>query len=109
MKENKIFKINESELEKLDISIHLAKYIGQTVTIFVMIGGEGGMGFTGVILSVNRCFLRLVTRIGPAPKSPLQNVEKFEFHKEYKVVYNNLGTITDIPIDKIVAFTHNSI
>lgn len=41
MKENEIFKIKGSELDKLDLSTHLAKYIGQTVTIFVTTGGEG--------------------------------------------------------------------
>ncbi|KEI00703.1 hypothetical protein ADU90_01275 [Clostridium botulinum] len=109
MKENETFKIKGSELDKLDLSTHLAKYIGQTVTIFVTTGGEGGVGFTGVILSVNRCFLRLITRIGPVPKSPLGNECTFKLDSDYKTVSNNLGSITDIPIDKIVAFTHNSI
>ena len=51
----------------------LAKYIGETVTIFTASGGQSGAGFTGVILSVNDCFVRLITRIGPPPGCSLGN------------------------------------
>ncbi|MCX7921595.1 MAG: hypothetical protein N3B21_06215 [Clostridia bacterium] len=51
----------------------LAKYIGETVTIFTSSGGESGSGFTGVILSVNDCFVRLLSRIGPPPGCSLGN------------------------------------
>ncbi|MCX7923096.1 MAG: hypothetical protein N3B21_13960 [Clostridia bacterium] len=51
----------------------LANYIGETVTIFTASGGQSGSGFTGVILSVNACFVRLITRIGPPPGCALGN------------------------------------
>ncbi|HOM03203.1 MAG TPA: hypothetical protein PLH43_10290 [Acetivibrio sp.] len=51
----------------------LSKYIGETVTIFTKSGGQSGAGFTGVILSVNECFVRLITRIGPPPACSLGN------------------------------------
>lgn len=51
----------------------LSKYIGETVTIFTKSGGQSGAGFTGVILAVNECFVRLITRIGPAPACSLGN------------------------------------
>lgn len=51
----------------------LSKYIGETVTIFTKSGGQSGCGFTGVILGVNECFVRLITRIGPAPGCSLGN------------------------------------
>lgn len=51
----------------------LAKYIGETVTIFTSSGGESGSGFTGVLLAVNACFVRLLTRIGPPPGCSLGN------------------------------------
>lgn len=51
----------------------LANYIGETVTIFTSSGGQSGAGFTGVILSVNNCFVRLITRIGPPPGCSLGN------------------------------------
>ena len=53
--------------------ILLAKHIGETVTIFTSSGGESGSGFTGVLLSVNACFVRLLTRIGPPPGCSLGN------------------------------------
>ncbi|MCX7921905.1 MAG: hypothetical protein N3B21_07840 [Clostridia bacterium] len=51
----------------------LANYIGETVTIFTSSGGQSGSGFTGVILSVNEVFVRLLTRIGPPPGCSLGN------------------------------------
>ena len=51
----------------------LSQYIGQTVTIFTSSGGQSGSGFTGVILSVNPVFVRLITRIGPPPGCSLGN------------------------------------
>jgi hypothetical protein len=56
-----------------NISHLLAKYIGQTVTVFTKSGGQSGCGFTGVILGVNDCFVRLITSIGPAPGCALGN------------------------------------
>ncbi|TYQ18038.1 UNVERIFIED_CONTAM: hypothetical protein Cloal_0434 [Acetivibrio alkalicellulosi] len=51
----------------------LAGYIGETVTIFTGSGGQSGAGFTGVVLSVNQVFVRLITRIGPPPGCSLGN------------------------------------
>jgi hypothetical protein len=51
----------------------LADYIGETVTIFTSSGGQSGSGFTGVVLAVNECFVRLITRIGPPPGCSLGN------------------------------------
>lgn len=103
--------------------LHLSRYIGETVTIFVTSGGKSGLGFTGVILSVNSYYVRLITRIGPAPACPLgntctcvnekANISEVELdHSEnnkWTIVDNTLGSITDIPIDKIAAFTHNTV
>jgi hypothetical protein len=52
---------------------NLARHIGQTVTIFTTSGGESGRGFTGVLASVNRCFVRLIIQIGSAPGCALGN------------------------------------
>lgn len=51
----------------------LAKHIGQTVTIFTTSGGDSGSGFTGVLVSVNCYFVRLITQIGSAPGCALGN------------------------------------
>jgi hypothetical protein len=52
---------------------NLARHIGQTVTIFTTSGGESGEGFTGVLASVNRCFVRLIVHLGSAPGCALGN------------------------------------
>jgi hypothetical protein len=67
----------------------LEKYIGETVTIFTSSGGQSGSGFTGVVLSVNECFIRLISRIGPPPGCSLGNA-----CSDFKVGYgygNNYG------------------
>lgn len=51
----------------------LASYVGETVTIFTSSGGQSGSGFTGVILTVNPVFVRLLSRIGPPPGCSLGN------------------------------------
>lgn len=51
----------------------LSDYIGETVTIFTKSGGQSGSGFTGVVLAVSDCFVRLITRIGPPPGCALGN------------------------------------
>lgn len=65
--------INMGEGCNDSLSHLLSKYIGETVTIFTKSGGQSGCGFTGVILGVNDCFVRLITRIGPAPGCSLGN------------------------------------
>ncbi|MCX7921738.1 MAG: hypothetical protein N3B21_06960 [Clostridia bacterium] len=115
----------------------LAKYIGETVTIFTSSGGQSGSGFTGVILSVNDCFVRLITRIGPPPGCALGNsCTNFGVGYGYggtvggagmgPVLPGNIngavtaggwdgvpvytvGSVTDIPIASIVSFVHNAV
>ncbi|HBT64454.1 MAG TPA: hypothetical protein DEB10_07335 [Ruminococcaceae bacterium] len=112
---------------------HLSRFIGETVTIFTTSGGQSGSGFTGVILSVNRCFVRLITRIGPAPGCALGNAcndnrnhrssccgdggyDNRSYDNGYdnrsfggRFNYNNVGSVTDIPIDRIASFVHNAV
>lgn len=54
-------------------AVLLAKYVGETVTIFTKSGGQSGAGFTGVVIAVNECFVRLISRIGPPPACSLGN------------------------------------
>jgi hypothetical protein len=51
----------------------LARWVGTTVTIFTSSGGQSGAGFTGVLLTVNEVFVRLISRIGPPPGCSLGN------------------------------------
>lgn len=81
----------------------LCKFVGETVTIFTTSGGVSGCGFTGVILSVNPCFVRLITRFGVAPSSPFGNLGGNRFSR------CGPGSVCDIPIDRIVSFVHNAV
>ena len=102
----------------------LARHIGQTVTIFTTSGGQSGSGFTGVLASVNCNFVRLITQIGPAPGCALGNCCPGGGLHEGNFNNNNnnnlgqgratcgtgtLGSVVDIPIDRIAAFVHNAV
>jgi len=113
---------NNSNSCNLSLAQHLSEFIGKTVTIFTTSGGVSGCGFTGCILSVNSCFVRLLTELGSAPPSPVTDTG-CESETRAKGLFDNLGgygvgnsknspklgTICDIPIDKIAAFCHNSV
>jgi hypothetical protein len=103
----------------------LASNIGQTVTIFTTSGGESGRGFTGVLTIVNPSFIRLVTQIGPGPSCALGSCcdDRCEDKCEKKgeegtqlggqgranCRVDDLGSIVDIPVDRIAAFVHNAV
>ena len=100
---------------------NITKYIGETVTIFVKGGGISGSGFSGVLISVNDEYAKLLTCAGPVPacslKGSLCQVPPGNFFRYCPV--NNiitdkylslcLGSTTYIPIEKMSAFVHNSI
>jgi hypothetical protein len=105
---------------------HISEFIGETVTIFTTSGGASGCGFTGVILSVNACFVRLVTEQGIAPTNPLAENICGDFDggdrgpgcggycggKREGNGYGPtrmVGSVCDIPVDKIAAFCHNAV
>lgn len=89
---------------------HLSRFIGETVTIFTTSGGESGSGFTGVVLFVNSCFVRLITKIGPAPGCSIgnscscRNRNRFDGND-----IRTVGAVADIPIDRIACFVHNAV
>jgi hypothetical protein len=89
----------------------IRRYIGETVTIFTTSGGESGIGFTGVVILVNHNFVRLITHLGMAPACPLGSdcSDSFDMEKRCNHNKNGVGSITDIPIDKIAAFVHNAV
>lgn len=86
---------------------HLCECIGETVTLFTTSGGQSGAGFTGVIISVNECFVRLITKIGPAPSCALGNA-CCGFPKSCNCSCS-LGSVTEIPISRIAAFVRNAV
>lgn len=104
---------------------HIRRFVGETVTIFTTSGGASGCGFTGFIVAANPCFVRLVTDQGMAPSNPLaENIcpdidstpgggmrgmgggcGKGNSHEHMRTV----GSVVDIPIDRIAAFCHNAV
>lgn len=94
---------------------HIARYIGETVTIFTTSGGISGQGFTGVILAVNPTFVRLLSEIGPAPSCPLGSdcSDLYQINSNNSCNNNrrnsNVGAVCDIPIDRIASFVHNAV
>lgn len=90
---------------------HIGKFIGETVTIFTTSGGLSGSGFTGVVLSVNCDFVRLVVRQGSAPANPLgenYHHDRCEDRRPERCCHK-AGAVVDIPIDRIACFVHNAI
>ncbi len=101
---------------------HINEFVGETVTIFTTSGGASGCGFTGVILSVNCDFVRLVTEQGRAPSNPLAENICGEFENNNGRGCQGMGrgnnnghnrhvtgSVCDIPIDRIAAFCHNAV
>jgi hypothetical protein len=109
---------------------HISRFIGETVTIFTTSGGASGCGFTGVVLTVNQCFVRLVTEQGIAPTNPLaENICPDMDNGPGGGIrglgeglrgcgrgngngngnMRTVGSVCDIPIDRIAAFCHNAV
>lgn len=67
----------------IKFSEHIEKYVGETVTIFTSSGGESGSGFTGIILSSNKEFIRILSKIGPSPECSLGNCNSYPNSMNY--------------------------
>lgn len=92
----------------------LLRYIGQTVTVFTTSGGASGYGFTGVLLRANSSYITLVNRLGTPPANPVSDVmcpdkRGTRDGKGTDPTIYAVGSVCDIPIDKIAAFSHNAI
>ncbi len=102
---------------------HIKKFIGENVLVFTTSGGASGNGFSGVLMEVNDDFIRLVNRQSSPPSCPISNVcndgqdycgngtygDQGQYGMPQYPVYNNVGSICDIPIDRIAAFCHNAV
>ena len=110
----------------------MARYVGQTVTIFTTSGGLSGNGFTGVLAGICGGVVKLITDIGAPPACPIGSSCCGGYPTDGMSVesrgmcggrrgcgcsgrgtagygWNWLGSVTQIPIDKIASFTHNAI
>jgi len=82
--------------------------VGRVVTVFTQSGGATGCGFTGLLVSVNCEFLKLITKFPTAPTHPFG----------MNIGHNNLncnrgreelGTAIIIPLSKIVSVVFNEV
>ena len=117
----------------------LCRYVGQTITLFTTSGGISGAGFTGVLAHVGGGCVKLITSIGAAPVCPIgsecggwgghhhrpeprreecrcggRERGRCGCREREEIVpvtphRNWLGSVTEIPIDKIASFTHHAI
>ena len=113
----------------------MRRYIGQTVTIFTTSGGLSGNGFTGVLAGICDCTVKLITDIGAPPACPIGsdccggypmmeeecrcdtrcgrpcrcNENRGRGRGRGRYGWNWLGSVTEIPLDKIASFTHNAL
>jgi len=117
----------------------MARYIGQTVTIFTKSGGLSGNGFTGVLAGICDGCVKLITDIGAPPACPLGSSCCGGFPAWPGEVglegggrrcggacgggrgacgrggggrhmgWNWMGSVTVIPCEAIASFTHNAI
>lgn len=101
-----------------DLTDQLERYIGQTVTIFTTSGGMSGCGFTGVLLCISDCCVKLITQIGPAPGcalgnsctgTPYANGTGCMGNVSNGFPIGTVGSVVDIPIDSIASFVHNAV
>lgn len=93
----------------------MTRYIGQTVTVFTTSGGLSGNGFTGVLISIDECNIRILGDIGAAPSCPVGSSCTNAMGPR-GIINNNcsqtctpIGSVTVIPVCSIVSFTHNAI
>lgn len=94
----------------------MIRHLGQTVTIFTTSGGLSGSGFTGVLISVDCNFVRLLCDIGEAPACPIGSSCSPGFMtpcgfsgNEAPFFGNPLGSVAVIPVHAVASFTHHAI
>lgn len=97
-------------MEKERLLCHLKKYTGETVTIFTTSGGVSGCGFTGMLLSVNCDFVRILLKRGSGPSNPLSNSICCNTNgTSLKENRHTVGSVCDIPVCAIASFCHNAL
>ena len=94
---------------------------GRVVTIFTQSGGLSGRGFTGLLVSANRDFIKLISNLPAAPRFPFRSERRrgcfgrdrddfvgndFDIDRRG---CNMFGTAVVIPVNKIVSFVFNEI
>jgi hypothetical protein len=108
---------HDCDIDSINFRDNLRKFIGRPVTVFTGNCGENSHTFSGILLGVNKYFIRMVTKLDPAPDFSLANSYNHNTCDPYALDNpcdnssdtDNLKSIVDIPINKISAFIHNSL
>ena len=109
----------------------MLRHIGQTVTIFTTSGGLSGGGFTGVLISVDNCVVRLLVCEGAPPCCPIGSACGAPNscgcsgwdggwgawgglgigwgNGNFAGGFNPMGGVVVIPVQAIAAFVHHAI
>ena len=105
----------------------LRNYIGRKVIIFTTGGGPSGYGFEGILMNVNSCFARVSNHQGRMPGNLFGDAACVSLPgalSSVNTLWNSarsacvpmpyppvadLGSVCDIPIDKIAAFCHDAV
>jgi hypothetical protein len=108
-----------THMQENHLADSLPGYAGQTVTIFTGGGGHAGSGFTGVLMDVRNGWVKLITSVGAPYRRQCADDGLmgmigsllFGWRNRGGVAENGawLGTITEIPIKRIVGFTHYTV
>ncbi|MDR3645338.1 MAG: hypothetical protein P4M02_09730 [Clostridia bacterium] len=85
--------------------------IGKVITVFTRSGGCSGSGFTGLLIQVNDCSIKLVTSLPSAPRNPFGvRVGSDNFNGGGGCRSGNrMGSAIIIPIRQIVSFVFNDV
>ncbi len=90
--------------------------IGRIVTIFTESGGASGSGFTGLLVSADCRFIKLITSLPSAPPCPFGGNEftrdDGDFGRRRRCCCHRearFGSAIVIPVNQIVAFVFNEV
>ena len=82
--------------------------IGKVITVFTNSGGCSGRGFTGLLVQVERGFIKLITTLPSAPRNPF-GIQSGGWTGDNDDCGRRFGTVIIIPIRQIVCFIFNEV
>lgn len=95
-----------------ELAEKLERNIGRIVTIFTESGGCSGNGFSGLLVKVTDCIVKLITELPCKPSSPFGvgvHCGGSDVGNKCGRCRDAFGTAVIIPIEKIVAVVENEI
>lgn len=108
----------QNNSHRSQFAAHLQQFIGKTTIVYISSGESAGNGISGVVLSVSPTLVKIVTSIGTPPKSlpghPFFTAKASLLRPASNIVSMQdltlpMGSITEIPIERIIAVVHYAI